>query len=497
MKSLGVALFSDPKNPGDGFFSVGEEAEPMNGVHELSSDTVWVTNIRPYDFMKNGFAQLRHLRSGNYFRTDVSYLIREMGIEGDLAEAATRLAEVFRRTLDVLSDAFDFAIEDVSLGVRQEITDQLVPVQISEAINDDPVLFDAVAQSIQYNQGRAGGANFPKGSKIHSFVMPRSALASYLASLALPCSKDWSKVSFKEGTLRVGKANGRVGWSLDSQASFENMLSASKSKFILLDIDVREIDRRSSSYKSFGVGDRTSRHWACLEEVAELSDYAIIDIREGYACEKVQGAVSLPDMPDEFSFSRSLANEIISLGVASNRGKTSPSPWAALVRAVERIILGRAADAFAAKGLCVGSYGTGRVNLFLRSSEHALAINVASSLGLTPPYSLIKEPGDSRKIAFNRKLYYRSNLLDEAINITSFVDKVESDWLRMFVVGSVLKGESPLPIQTELDRLLDLPEKRRLKLFEELATSHLNDLPDVPEDDNLEDAGENPDNMVF
>jgi hypothetical protein len=424
-------------------------------------------------------------------------LVREFGLEGDLAEAAIYIYQVLKHALDVIQDRHTINIEDCGIGIRQELTAQLVPDFINESLLFDPVLHEGVRQAIQYNQGRANSANIPRGSKTFSFTAPRSALASYLSSLPLPTSKEWSTVSFNNGVLRIGKANGRSAQDPDSDSSFNKMLAIATSKQFVLDIDVREIDRRYSGHKSFSVGDRTSRHWACLEEVAEMSNYAIIDIRGGFACERATEAQPSPDMPDEFSIGRGIANEIYSLAIASNKSANAPSPWAAYLRAIERIILGRAADAFAAKGFCVGSFGTGRVNVFLRSSEYKAACEISLSLGLMPPYSLLAEPLSASKVVFRPKLYYRESLLDESIYVTSFVEKLESDWLRMFVTSSAVRGVSPAGVQRELDALLELPEDRRLKLFERLASEHIQDLPQASEDDSDERGGPEPDNLVF
>lgn len=497
MKDIGVALFADQKRPKDGFFCRGLEAEAIAGVHELSTDCVWVTNIRPYDFIQDGYGQLRHLRSSNFFRTDLGFLIREFGLEGDLAEAAVYLRGVFVNTLQVVQDRQSVDINDCAIGLRQELTAQLVPESLTTALLSDTVLHEGVRQSVQYNQGRAVSSNIPRGSKIFSFTAPRSALASYLCSLRLPSSSDWSTVSFNSGVLRIGKANGRYAQDEGGESSFDKMLGMAKQKQFILDIDIREMDRRFSAYKTFGVGDRTSRRWACLEEVAELKEYAIIDVRGGYACERSKDAPPSPDMPPEFSIGRSIANELYSLAVASNRSASMPSPWTAYLRAVERIVLGRAADAFAARGFCVGSFGTGRINVFLRSSEYKASCELALSLGLMPPYSLLSEPLPASKVVFQPMLYYRNNLLDEVINVTSFVEKLESDWLRMFVTSSAVRGESPASIQQELDALLELPEDRRLKLFERLANEHIEDLPEASDDSSERQEGSSPDNLVF
>jgi hypothetical protein len=497
MKDLGIALFADQKKPKDGFFCRGGEAESIAGLHELSTDCLWVTNIRPYDFMQGGYGQLRHLRSANFFRTDLGFLIREFGLEGDLAEASIYIRRVLVNALQVIQDRQSIDIEDCAIGIRQELTAQLVPESLTTALLSDSVLHEGVRQSIQYNQGHAVSSNIPRGSKIFSFTAPRSALASYLCSLRLPSASEWSPVSFNTGVLRIGKANGRSAQDEGEHSSFDKMLGMANQKQFILDIDIREMDRRYSAYKTFGVGDRTSRRWACVEEIAELKEYAIIDIRGGYACERSKDAPPAPDMPPEFSIGRSIANEIYSLAIASNRSSSSPSPWTAYLRAVERIVLGRAADAFAVKGFCVGSFGTGRINVFLRSSEYKAACELALSLGLMPPYSLLSVPLSATKVVFQPKLYYRKNLLDEAIDITSFVDKLESDWLRMFVTSSGVRGESPASIQQELDALLELPEDRRLNLFERLANEHIEDLPDAIDDSSEKQEGSGPDNLVF
>ena len=479
MSKIGIVLFADPKKPGDGYACESGDAIEISGTHELSTDVLWVTNIRPYDFIQGGYGQLRHLRSSNFFRTDLGYLIREWGIQGNLSEASEYLYEILNRSLFVIQDRNPIAPNESRTGLRPSLSEMLVPDSITEPLIDNLEINNAVAQSIQYNQGRASSSRIPAGAKICSFVAPRSALASFLMSMRLPSSKSWQPITIKSGVLRIGSANGRSASDAASNESFTKMLEMAEAKEFFLDIDVREIDRRFASHKSFGVGDRTSRHYACVEEVAEMASYSIIDIRGGWSCDKHDEPLPHPDMPNEFSAGRSLANEIYSLAIASNKDSNKPSPWVAYLRAIERIVLGRAADQFTRQGFVVGSYGTGRVNVFLRSSEHQKAAELALTLGLLPPFSLITQPLTSSQVAFKPKLYYRDDIVDGLIGLTDFIDCLESDWLRMFVAGAALKGENPSGVQLELDALLDLPEDRRLASFEALVMKHIQDVPET------------------
>jgi len=496
VSKIGIALFADPKKPTDGYACENGESTEISGTHELSTDVLWVTNIRPYDFIQGGYGQLRHIRSSNFFRTDLGYLIREWGLEGDLSEAAEYLHKILNRALHVIQDRNPVDPKDSRIGLRQSLSEIVVPDSISEPLVDNLEINNAVAQSIQYNQGRASSSRIPAGAKICSFVVPRSALANFLMSRRFPSSKSWQPITIRSGVLRIGSANGRSANDSSSDESFSKMLSMAESKEFFLDIDVREIDRRFASHKSFGVGDRTSRHYACVEEVAEMAHYSIIDIRGGWSCDKYQEALPYPDMPDEFSAGRGIANEIYSLGIASNKDANKPTPWTAYLRCVERIILGRAADQFTRQGFVVGSYGTGRINVFLRSAEKSKAAELALSLGLLPPYSLLTQPLSPGQVAFKPKLYYRDDIVDGLIGLTDFIDCLESDWLRMFVAGAALKGENPSGVQLELDALLDLPEDRRLASFEALVIKHIQDVPETVSPD-TEDSDESDDGLTF
>lgn len=496
VSKIGIALFVDAKKPADGYACEQGKSTEISGLHELSTDVLWVTNIRPYDFIQGGYGQLRHLRSSNFFRTDLGYLIREWSLEGDLSEASEYLFRVLNRSLHVIQDRNSIDPQDSRTGLRQSLSEIVVPDSINEPLIDNIEINNAVAQSIQYNQGRASSTRIPAGTKIHSFVVPRSALASYLMSRCFPSSRSWQPITIRSGVLRIGSANGRSANDPASDESFAKMLEMAPTKQFYLDIDVREIDRRFANHKSFGVGDRTSRQYACVEEVAEMSSYSIIDIRGGWSCDRNKEPLPYPDMPDEFSVGRSIANEIYSLAVASNKDSNKPSPWTAYLRCLERIVLGRAADQFNRHGFVVGSYGTGRVNVFLRSAEKQKAAELALSLGLLPPFSLLTQPLSPSHVAFKPKLYYRDDIVDGLIGLTDFIDCLESDWLRMFVAGAALKGENPSGVQLELDALLDLPEDRRLASFEALVIKHIQDVPETVSPD-TEDSDESDDGLTF
>ena len=99
--SVGVCLFDDTKSPQGGFASLsGADSVYISGHHELSQDTLWVTNLELPVFKELNLLKLKHLAQSQYFRTSVRLLQNELGLtEG--RKSAEVLSSIFHRVVNL------------------------------------------------------------------------------------------------------------------------------------------------------------------------------------------------------------------------------------------------------------------------------------------------------------------------------------------------------------------------------------------------------------
>lgn len=480
-KSIGVAIFSDSKLVKDGYFTSDDSNGASNGVNELSTDKVWVTNIRPYDFSTKGYLQVSHCRSGRFFRSEVEYLGRELGLVNDNVELSEVLQAMFTRSGNYIERNFGFDPTESAVTISKDLAGLFVPSKIFNPVPGIDGLDEAIIQSCQYNQGMVGRAS--AGSKLTSFVFPRTEYAAWLLDRDLPSNGSWKHIAPKESGSQplIGRSNGRDG--LDAEEVLAPLIKlAEDGCVVMLRISVMEVDSGFAAHSTFGVGDRgPQRGWALLEEVLQMSEYSLVKVGEGFIGGKEK--CNLPFFnSSEFSLSRSVANENLWISCRLNPSSTAKHIWTAYLSMLDRWVLNRAARHFHRQGFAVGSYGTGRLSIFVRKTELHRACKVAMQCGLLPPMNLVEEIqiDHINDVAFNSKLYYCDNKLDTLCKSVEFTNRLSGSWIRKIVLGALVRKESPLPYLLKVDELLDVnEEEERASRFKAIVGPLFDELESV------------------
>lgn len=391
--NIGVCIFDDPNVALGGWASVaGEEPKRVSGTQSLTTDTIWVTNLHYLLYKKLNLVQAPHVRDAQFFRASVSILSSELGLNDDPDKAAQTLSEIFTRvtkeserhlTADGQLDTYRFS---------RALTDRLVPRSqrlLPNGSNTHEII-TAIDQCMQANQGMSGVTR-PEGSIACGFVFPRGAYARWILSQPVPSSSKWQEIKMRSSETIVGVESGKQ--ISGTKAVIARLKELGDNHAVILRIRVIDMDSFFRPFATFGVSATRNRNWAVLPEVLELIKYAKVSITAGYRTSSAPFEVPNIDLSgDDFSISRGLFLENVWTSLTQKLANSkNETPMGVFYRAYDRIACARAAATFAQHRYVVGSFGTGRVVIFLREGEMEQAAEHALELGLTPPYSMIKE----------------------------------------------------------------------------------------------------------
>lgn len=391
--SVGVCIFDDPRSPQGGFASLdGRESNYVSGYHELSQDTLWVTNLEFPVFKELNLLRLRYLAQAQYFRTSIRLLQAELGLR-DARHASQTLSAMFHRVVN-LGYAYMGAVHtDFNYRYHQALGQKLdIPGMMEMPQGIDPNMIQLVIDhATQENQAMAGVKRPDRSSPV-PILFPRDAFGQWLFSRSYPVGNTYRNDGInKEYTIgtRDGKKTAVTEPFLRKLAAYAK--THSRAMFFRIAMISQESSHRA--FASFGSGSKDQRVWVSWPELVELAEYSVMTVFESVSTEAGQIRDYLPSFVNGtgFGFSEGLFFENLYAALASpvNRKNTALGAW---LRAYDRMACQKAAEIFHRHGFTVGSYSSGRVVLMLTQAQRDKAAKVALSNGMLPP---IKEPADS------------------------------------------------------------------------------------------------------
>lgn len=390
---IGVCWFDDP-DAALGAWACRSDGEPfrVNGTQSLSSDVLWVTNLNYSVYRRLNLIQVPHITDAQYFRTSLTLLANEIGLYAEPDRACHALSRVFARVTREGHHHLGLGMSPGGYRYTKLIADRIMPRAHRLAPVGPHVAEIAAAftQAMQQNQGMSG-VQRPSGAVAYPFLFPRGAFARWLLSQPMPASSAWQEIKTRGSESVFGVQGGEL--ISGTRAVRSRLAELGAGHAVLLRVRVLDMEPFYRPFASFGAGMRTPRGWAALPEILELSNYAKVAISGGFRTKAEP--LNLPGLDfgeDEFSFSRGLYWENVWTALASalNGGKEETS-LGAYLRAYDRLACGRAAAALARMRYTVGSYGTGRVMVFLRPGEMPEAARYALDMGLLPPGSSLQK----------------------------------------------------------------------------------------------------------
>jgi len=394
---IGVCLFDQPSICTSAWASIGgASAFRIKSASELRSDVLWVTNVNYSIYKKLNFIQTPNITDEQFFRTKLSSLIQEISCDEDPSVQCQKAAEVLQRTAKLGLDLFKVD----ALNCNYRYFTGLQDVLLSSEMRSQPFgkhavdVSEAIRQSTQENQAMSSRQT-PRGSRAIPFVFPRGSYAKWLLSQKYPANVNWRPINARDGESILGIESGtRVK---GTNGILDKLHSLSEGKAAMFRVAVLSTEPQYAEFAKFSAGKNNMiRRWATLPEIIEMASYSKIAISGGYYTDNqsldIHDSIDLDS--DEFSFSRGLFYENVWVALSSSpysKSSNNVSGIGAYMRAYDRIACGRAAASFSRYGFTVGSYGVGRLLVFVRPGEERAAREVALNLGLMPQMRIMSE----------------------------------------------------------------------------------------------------------
>lgn len=392
MKKVGVCWFDKSKMAEGGWISIGgSPAKRVDDAGQLQMDVLWVTNIDFTNHRKLYLGNSKHIFYNQYFKTSLNLLANELGLSHDpeslVSVASSVLSRVYRLGEKLYNiDEHDTAFRFSNILGSYASSDLTKSRAIGRFAEDVEI---AVKQSTQENQSFTG-VRIPPGSKRSLYLFPRASYAEWLLKQPVPVSNNWNAIRTKEGSSALGTVNGKqVRGSTYALRRLEEIAENSAAIFRIKIIETSKFNR---GFQTFGVGANYNRSWATLPEVLYLAKYCSLEISGGYKTDLGQLPLDVDYKIGFGSLSKGIFLENLWAAIVTDGNSSGHySGVGAYLRAYDRIACGMAAEKLSQNGFFVGSYGSGKIAMFLRSGDKNSATKKALKLGLLPSIPLIHE----------------------------------------------------------------------------------------------------------
>lgn len=358
----------------------GGQARRVQGIHDLPSDVIWLTNLTYTNFYKAGLHRHPNFRNAEWLRTQFYQLVAELGVDINNVPphvTASAISTVAQRVVSVAAAQF---------GVQ---------AQSNRKFNDD--------------FAKVMGA-------------PRSGLPNNIYSLFKPICEHPSvsviqAVNYGTASPTVTLRRNRVthardvlatvvppdaGWEMEASVApdfNDKWLEDIKTPF-LVKCTVSNVKPMIAEVLSWGAGAKSPREWLTDIEWRVVRLYGTVAVHQALICKRpaapLEQAKLLPSAPcAELSITYGLIAENIWTAFTNAQpykgDETRFTAAAAWLRSADRMQMFDYAQKLYGRGLNVMSYGVG--NVVLRYPEGGLSrtLDIALDIGLIPPASKVAE----------------------------------------------------------------------------------------------------------
>lgn len=416
MTKNGFVLFDDETAHDTGWvLAEGEPLQRISGTAELSSDTVWWTNLS-YETANLSGLQGARFRRGTYFSHDIHRIWQELGVdEGPEQPIRVRCDSVFegacesslhlrlhlanwvfRKTMEVTSDFLPLTVpplNDLAHGIRERIfpdwnrffVDEPPPEFYRDALEAANKAYQPVPRMVMQESGES---ILPKTLRL---PVDRAYHAWMLLHMPVPIG-GWRNL--QDGVRILNrKPDGFVRqWLLENPGA-------------LLRVTMKRCSEEMEPIVNYGANiDRNARsgHWLTSVELESLMDHCEFNLHEGVLAEKVLS-------PLDFLEKQGLRPEHLTEEILAARAPSYPfhifmdnlwrafcgpiprapkgqkNPFAAFLRSADRMVLMQRAAILHRKGIQVVGYGSGGVLIQPPKSDPRNWVADILSAGLLPP----------------------------------------------------------------------------------------------------------------
>ena len=385
-QSYGAVIFDRPEDASEGWAcAVNDKPFRVSSTGDLSSGTVWYTNIPMETFFKKGFRQSPKLRPEGYLRTQHNSLMIELNLRNESPETQVLvLANLFHRVMHFSYLHLGLTSPPIGMlnnGLRQSSlpADPRTPVEVLKAAGE-------ASQSYVECEKR----NIEDRASLISLVFHRFMHAKHILSSNYPTGS-WSRLDSANLPRNTSQAFEAWQHQVGRPALFQVTINAVATTINHLinygagaGMEVAQASEggRYITYKR--------RCFMTGEELQFMLNYADITIDAAYLADNYGPApVVLPNWgnftENSFAFGLYAENLWTSL-TRSLDGKSAKSPLSAWIHSYDRLACLRKAMEIDAEGIAiVHSYGYGRITLRLPESRRGLAAQLALTHKLISP----------------------------------------------------------------------------------------------------------------
>ncbi|ALR95735.1 hypothetical protein [Vibrio alginolyticus] len=391
MNTYGVAIFNDEKKPRSGFSCVDGKVKEFSSYSDLEMSTIWVTNIQHSIFQKEALYKVPNLRSSQYLRLSLQQIMRELNVKKDI-EGIQHLAKLVQSIASDLQGKFELNPDYLRYRLGGEIPQYLESQGFlpSELLNISE-LADASAKAAlndayQSFQGTVKSAN----GKIYHYTLPRVAHFEYLMNQNFPLDNNWEEFTFSsDGSIVAGYKNKVL--LPDTEKVIIGLKNLHKNTAAILNIKVKSIDPKRAQSFTFGIEGvkSTTRIWAALPEVIDILRYCEVEILGGLKTNagKLDVRPEIDLSKNRYSYSKGVVSENIWCALADKVHLGSQKQATGLgvyLRAYDRIICSKLAEAFMKAGFVGGGFGVGAARVWLSNQDVKKANIIAEKFGAMP-----------------------------------------------------------------------------------------------------------------
>jgi len=385
MNKVGLVFFDNADSPSGGISYFNGEINHFETLSDLDMSKAWIADL-PYTKYRNArFNQLSHLRPEQFLRIGVSNILRELGLKRNMEGA------------EVLGEFVDAIVEDMesivgcdphiqSYRLNYGTLNRLMPDYYAEVTrNSNSDIQTALKNAFQLNQGSVKSDHI-KNAKLHHYTLPRVAHFEYIMNQMFPISNNWEEISGMKFPITTGTKRG------DKVENFEEvrtaLLNLHLSKACILNVHVKSMENNRMQGFAFGVegGKSNIRVWAALPEVLNLMNYAEVEIVGGIQTQSGYLPIS-PEIDlntNRYSYPRGIVAENIWTGLSDQvelNGVKHATGLGVYLRAYDRIICGKLAEAFANQNYKLGGFGTGVVRVWAMEQDKRKLNDIALRFG--------------------------------------------------------------------------------------------------------------------
>lgn len=406
-RRFGMVLFDSPDDPG-GPAWIGiagqKQAKRISGVHELSSDTIWLTNVPYGQFFKLGGSDIWRnpwLRHDKYLVVSPQDILKEWGYDPQLATATfvvTFVADVFSRIMRIaynLVRSTDPKLRMDRLFEGKTLRDDLRRL-IPDAEYPQGEAAAMMKSGQAYTEFTSVTGQVPKNSRWVRLRMPRVSYCWQMLQTPFP-EGPWEHVGRKD--LKNMLPDERMRWVGESRQP------------IMAEVTLGSMKQEVAPIYGFGAATdkdkRVQRSWVAHPELPMLRRFAEVDVKSFWKGRELKPLVPmlpeavirfLSDKYTDLSWSAGIVAETLwraaalpedkskagTRNVGSERPDTS---WrGAWIKAADKAGLFMKALQLGEAGFAVRSYGIGWVLCAVAEEDIGMLVKDAASYGMMPTF---------------------------------------------------------------------------------------------------------------